>query len=337
MSVVYIIIAFSIIILVHELGHLIAALKTGVRVERFSIGFGPEIFGFYYGGIRFSVSLVPLGGYVKLYGEEYSSIDSGGFKDKPVSTRLAVSLAGIAMNYLFAFFLFFSIFFFHGDRKLSYNAYILDVMENSPASKAGIKKGDVVIEVDGLSIKTWDEFKNEISKRPGVKTTLKILRGKDIIEVNIVPLNTDGEGRIGVLRGYELVKYGFFKSIYEAFDTILFITLETFKTIFNSIIKLKAPEIMGPVGVGHVVALSAKEGVFDFFKVLALISTAVAVFNILPLPLLDGWHAILAVLERAFRFRISRTFEVVSNSLGIAVLFTIFLYATTIDIFRILR
>ncbi|MCS7184594.1 MAG: M50 family metallopeptidase [bacterium] len=336
MAFVYILITFGLVIFIHEVGHFLAAILSGVKVHRFSIGFGPELFGFYYKGIRYSLCMIPLGGYVKLEGEEYGG-QYIGFQSKPVYVKVFVAISGIVMNYILAFFVFFVVFFFHGYSKFSDKAVVADVIKDMPAYKVGMKKGDLIVEVDGKKIEKWDDLKNEISKKSGQKIELVVLREEKYIHFSIIPQEVEGEGRIGIMREVEYVKYGFLKSIYLSFDRLVFITLKTYEAIFHSIIKLKAPEVMGPVGVGHIVVSTAKEGFFDFLKIIGLISAAVAVFNLLPIPLLDGWHIFLAVLQDVLKFRISKTFALISNSLGVAILVTILLYATTSDIFRIIK
>ncbi len=205
---IYFILGLGLLVFIHELGHFLVAKWSGIRVEQFSLGFGPKIFGFTWGETEYKISILPLGGYVKMSGEEPddSNIapvhDPRSFACQPLYKRIATVLAGPAMNLLLAMVLM-PIVFMIGRMEPSFlekPAIVVGVKKNSPAEKAGLQKGDQILMIDGFNTPTWDEAMQRILVSPDTEVTLKILsksEGKE--EIKKIKLGTAKEGKVGFL------------------------------------------------------------------------------------------------------------------------------------------
>jgi len=198
-TVISFIIVLGFLILIHELGHFLAARKLGVTVEKFSIGFGPRLIGFKKGDTEYMISAFPLGGYVKLLGEEPGEElknDPGEFGSRPVLHRMAIIIAGPLMNLALAFIVF-PIVFMVGVSSpafLDKEVRVGWVMDGSPAKEAGIQPGDLIISEGGTTLGTWEKAMTLFITSPGRKLSLEILRGDTIVNVNLTPTFIDGGG-----------------------------------------------------------------------------------------------------------------------------------------------
>ncbi len=209
-TLVSFIFVLGLLILVHELGHFLVAKKLGVKVEKFSIGFGPRIAGFTRGETEYMISAFPLGGYVKLMGEEPDEElgrDPREFGSRPVSHRMAIILAGPLMNLLLTFMLLPIVFMIGVNMPafLEEEVRVGWVMDDSPAVEAGIRPGDVIVRIDGDEVRTWEKAITLFTSNPGRRLVLEILRDGTPIEVTLTPrvMNGDGGGYSGVVQPME--------------------------------------------------------------------------------------------------------------------------------------
>lgn len=198
-TIISFIVVLGFLILVHELGHFLVAKKLGVKVEKFSIGFGPKIVGFSRGETEYMISAFPLGGYVKLMGEEPDETlvnDPREFGSRPVSHRMAIIIAGPLMNLLLTFILFPLVFMMGVNMPafLDEEVNVGWIMEDSPAEAAGIQPGDVIKSANGKTLDDWEKAVTEFAANPGRKLTLEVLRKGSIIKIDMTPRYSDGDG-----------------------------------------------------------------------------------------------------------------------------------------------
>ena len=314
----------GILILIHEFGHFLACRFSGVRVEKFSIGFGPEIFHWKGKETRYVVSLLPFGGYVKPSGESISEIESGELRPydylaAPVWKRVFIVVAGVAMNYLLSFVLFVGIFVVGRPTPL---AQIGGLVKGYPAESSGLIKGDRVLAVDGVSVKLWRDLTERLNQVSSEQIQLKILRQGKELEVR-VPVRMEnlqdvfGKAhrlpRIGILpdqEAFEIEKLAFPTAVREGFETEFQLTAMTYKALFYLVTgRLSLRTISGPIGIVAMTGTAAKMGMIYVLHLTAVLGISLAVINLLPIPALDGGHLIFLLIEAVSGRRPSLEFQ----------------------------
>lgn len=315
----------------HEFGHFIVAKLSGSRVNEFSIGFGPRLFKKKYGETEYSFRALLFGGYVALEGEDEKSNDPRAIVNKPWPVRLAVFAAGPLMNILLAFLLLFIVFFSIG-RPIP---QIKSVMEGYPAEKAGILPGDKIVMVNNTKINTWEELEKAISSSKGETLTIEVQRGNEILQKQVKPVFDKEASKvmIGIIPAHK-------RSISLAIKTAISQTIYFSKLIILFLVmlvtgKVSVNDIMGPVGIVQAVGTVAKTGVMNLLAFSALISVNLGLFNLLPLPALDGGR-ILFVLAEAIRGKpLPPEKEGYIHYLGFLLLIALLIFVTYRDILRI--
>jgi regulator of sigma E protease len=328
----YFIPVIFIVILVHELGHFLAAKSVGIRVERFSIGFPPKMVGRKFGETEYCLSWVPLGGYVKMAGMIDESLDSGKgltgapweFMSKPTWAKIFVVSAGVIMNFILAFALYTGVTMARGVGETG-AAIVGSLAPGYPAEEVGLEVGDVVTAIDGAPISTWLEMVDLIHRRPEEPTEIALRRGAEEFSVVVVPrrgqLPMDGElvevGLIGI--GPELVfkKVGVGRAVSEGWLS----TKGAFNLVITSIRLLisgqaSVKDLSGPVGIAKMSAESAKAGMSALLAFVAFISVNIGFLNILPIPALDGGHLIMVLWEGFARRPISNKVKLAIQQVG---------------------
>lgn len=304
----------SALIFFHELGHYTAARLLGVYVEVFSIGFGKKIAGFRWLDTDWRIAAIPLGGYVKMKGQDdldpaSISVDADSYNAKTPLERILILLAGPAANFILAFFLYLAIGL-GGPQVLS--PVIGQVVEASPAAEAGLQENDEIISINGHAISTWKEMSEQISTSVGA-LEMQIDRGGMVKLITVIPKISETEnmfrekvqkrmvgiGSAGVTHELEL---GFFSTIGYAAEQ----TFQASKLIFTSVEKLitgavPAKELGGVVSIVQITAQASAAGWMSVFFFAALISVNLGVLNLLPIPALDGGHIMFNLYEMITR------------------------------------
>jgi regulator of sigma E protease len=338
--------------ILHEFSHFLAAKKSGVLVEEFGIGYPPRIFGKKIGKTLYSINLLPLGAFVKLEGE----IGEGSFSKQPLSKRMIIVLAGVISFWIIAWIIFIFLFKFGmpmaiSDEEFSKTAkvQIVEIAPNSPAQISGLRVGDVINELkfqnEKYKIERVKELQELIQKYKGEKVVLTIERGKEIFEVEIVPrINPpQGEGPIGiVLARMEIKKYPLLKSIFEGTKTTGELTSTIVKGYFLAIKNAlegvpSQVELTGPVGIFNIMYQTSKIGIVYFFNLLAMISIYLAIFNILPIPALDGGKFLFLMIEGIRKKAVSPETENKITALFFGILIILAVLVTIKDISKILN
>ncbi|MCM8766230.1 MAG: RIP metalloprotease RseP [Candidatus Omnitrophica bacterium] len=301
----------SILILIHEFGHFIIARKMGVKIERFSLGFGPVIFSLKKKETEYCLSLIPVGGYVKMAGENPQDELRGEiweYRSQSVRNRFLIVLAGPLLNYLLGFFIFWGVF---TTGYPTVTPRVGDLVKDYPAEKAGIEKGDLILKIDQKEVKTWEELTEIIHNTRKESLDLLLKRGEKIFLVTVFPRQDtfrDLLGRekkislIGIKPSEEFikVKYPFLKSGFLAGEKVFFLTRLTFLALTRIISgRLSLREsVSGPLGIFFITRWAAELGISTLLNLLAVLSVSLALFNILPVPVLDGGHFLFLLIEK---------------------------------------
>ncbi|MBI4248360.1 MAG: site-2 protease family protein [Elusimicrobia bacterium] len=339
LSTLAVVFTFGLVIFLHEFGHYLLCLRFRVRVLCFAFGFGPELFGFERWGTRFSVCAIPLGGYVKPAGEAIEEFKGAPdeFFSKKWHERLQIAAAGPLMNYVLAFALFSSVFYFKGFPEPSNLPQVGGLVPDYPAVQAGLQIDDTILEIDGAAIATWKEMAAVINQHAGTPTSLKLSRQGKIMALSVTPKLDPARnvGLMGVQQKVEFVRLGLWQSAGEGAYQTYYWTALTVKTLASKIYHREKPDLAGPVGIMQIIGEKAHSGLGEFIYLIALISVAIGFFNILPIPILDGGHVAFYVLE-GIRGKMAQPKTIqTANSVGLGLLFTVLIFATYNDISRI--
>lgn len=350
------VVVLAIVVFVHEFGHFWVARKCGVKVESFSIGFGPEIFGWVDKlGTRWRVAWLPLGGFVKMFGdvdpssfgpsEEVKAMSEEeqkkAFYSQPVSKRFAIVLAGPAANYLFGVFVLAILLFANGQPYTS--TKIAGVAEGSAAAKAGVIIDDQILSIDGSDVETFEEVKRAASLSVGEPMQLVLLRDGREIKISVSPevvKTTDrlgGEhtqGRLGIMShesGFR--ELGTVGAIRESFVGVYELTATTLRGVGQMIMGTRsADELGGPLRIAEMSGKVAEDGVFSFFWFIVVISVNLGLINLFPIPLLDGGHLIFYIVEGLRGRPLSERIQEYGARVGAAMVLSLMVFATWNDL-----
>lgn len=345
-------ILLGLLILVHEFGHFIVAKKTGVRVLKFSLGFGPKLFGRRIGDTEYLISLLPLGGYVKPLGETPDEPVAEADKPfslthQPVAKRFAILVAGSLFNILFAF-LIFSCVYTIGIPALT--PRVGGVVDDSPAQQAGMQEGDLITAINGTPIELWDEMSRMVEQSNGAALALEIKRGDRTVSCTLQPQATDGRNMFGeTVRTYKIgiinagtadsriiKRYNPAVAVWKGAEDTLKWSALTLKGLW---VLIKSPverrnEIGGPILIGKLAGDFAQVSIVSFVMLMAMISVNLGVLNLLPIPILDGGHILFLCIEALKGSPLSVRKMEIAQQVGLALLMMVMALVFYNDITR---
>ena len=334
-----IIFGFGILVLVHEIGHLLGAKLFKVPVEKFTIGFGKEIVGITYKETRYSLCWIPLGGMTKLPGEDAGS--ATGSPDEFLSQawykRFVIAILGPLMNYILAAIVFAIVIYFWGIASPSADSIIGSILPGKPAESAGLQAGDRILSINNKNIVKWEEMAGIIYNNKNNKLKFEIKRNNKKLVINITPEHDSitGKGIIGITPGYTIEKVGLKQSMIFGVKACLVQSIITVRYLADKIIRWEKPEVAGPIGVAQILASAAKSGFEQILHILAIISVALGLFNLFPIPLVDGGHIVFSLIEAITRKPVNKKVLTVANTIGLSLIIAIFLLATYNDLSRL--
>ena len=344
------IIVLGVLIFFHEFGHFLIARLFGVGVEKFSLGFGPRLIGKKIGITDYRLSAIPLGGYVKMIGEEPDAeIEPAdiplSFTHKHVAKRMLIVAAGPVFNILLAVLIFFGIFWASGTFIMKPS--IGSVRAGSPAAAAGLKQGDLITVINGMQINSWDEMAEIINASEGQTLSLTLRRQESTLDFSIAPekvptQNIFGEEIQRYVIGIEASRESYSKKMnpFEAFTESLrqsYRVIELMVVIIAKLIKgdISTDTLGGPIMIAQMAGDSAKAGVGSLIFFIALISINLAVINLLPIPVLDGGHLLFFLIEAIKGSPVSIKVREVAQQVGLFILILLMILVFYNDIHRI--
>ncbi len=353
-------IVLTIIVFIHEMGHYLVARWNNVAVKTFSIGFGKELFGFTdkY-GTRWKISVIPLGGYVQFLGDMNAAsvpekdlekkipkeFHSQLFAKKNVWQRIAIVFAGPLANIIFTFVILYALL-------LGFGKYIVPptfdtIIEDGVAYHAGLKEGDLVLSVDGYKVRSFNDVQRLISTSPQRPVEIKIDRNGQILDFTLTPKAVDFTdrfgnnikiGRIGVSRNispedYSLYRPSAFEAIGMTFEEMWFIIDRTASFLADFFVgRGDLEQLGGPVKIAKVSGEVASLGIIALINLMALLSLNIGIFNLLPIPMLDGGHLTFYIIEAIRGKPLSQNIQEIGFRIGAAIIFSLMLFTIINDI-----
>lgn len=331
MYIIIALLALGVLIIVHELGHFIMAKVNGVYVEEFSLGMGPKLFGHKGKETEYTLKAFPIGGYVKMLGEEEVVEDNKrAFCNKTPLQRISIIIAGPLMNFLFALIIFAVITMNKG-----YVTNVVDgLIEGSPAEEIGIDVGDKIININGKKISTWEDLTTEIYLSNGEKLNIIVDRDNEEKTFNLTPYFNEEEQRylVGV-KPRAVAAPTFIESIKQSGKEIKSLVIQTYaalKTLITG--KGSIQDLGGPVSIVKISGAAAKAGIWSFLNFVAYLSLQLAVLNLLPFPALDGGWTVLLLIELISRRKVNDRIVGTLNYIGFSALILLMILVTIKDI-----
>ncbi len=344
--VIVTVLAFGLLIVIHELGHYLAARWSGMRVERFSVGFGPVVWSRKSGDTEWAVSAVPLGGYVKIAGmapgEDLPPGDTGAYSGKPAWKRFLVIMAGPAMNYLLAVVLAVLLIATMGLKEPDQTSAVGDVIPGGAAERAGLRPGDRIVWAGGEPVADWKGLVETIRAHPGKDLVLGVVRadapGAPPAPVTLRPDDAGGIGKAGIAPHLRTVRAGLLESVAMGFRRTNEKAAEILGGLGQVVTRKQKAELQGPLGIAQEMTRSARAGAAPFLMMVWLISIMLAIFNFLPLPALDGGRLLVLVYEMVTGRPVNQRAEAVIHTVGFVLLLGLLLGVTLFgDIPRLFR
>ena len=351
-SILPALIVFGVLIIVHEFGHFIACRFSKVRVEKFSIGFGPELLHWQSGETRFSISLFPLGGFVSPAGEEASKVGPegpkpGDFLAASVLSRIFIVISGVAMNYVLAFLVFWAVFMI--GRPMP-GTVVGGFVKGYPAEASLLKVNDKILKVNDKAVANWQDILSRFDETSGAMIKLNIERPRakaqpELLTIQIKPKVEDAKDlfgkvvqmkRVGITPDpatYVSERYDSLPALKKAWDLEVSQTVLTHKALFYLITGQVSPKhLMGPLGIIQISGQAAKAGIAAILQLLAILSVSLAVINLFPFPALDGGHLVFLLIELVTCRRISPIWQERITTAGFFLLMALMVFVLYNDV-----
>ncbi len=322
------VVAFGLLIIVHELGHYVAARRMGVPVERFSVGFGPVVWSRRRGETEWVLSAIPFGGYVQIGGvlpEDGAPPDPAAFHAKPAWQRFVVYLAGPAMNYVAAVVIAVALLTTIGMQEGDARPVVGTVLPGGAAARAGLQAGDLVVAAGDAPVESWTALVQAVRSHPGSDLLLLVRRaghgpGTAPEEITLRPDDAGGVGRAGIAPALVPVHAGFLTAIRLGFVRTNEKAVEMVSGLGQVLARKQKAELQGPVGIAQEMARSSRAGAAAFLSMVWLISIMLAVFNLLPIPALDGGKLLFIGFEMVTGRPVNRRVEAIVHTVGFVAL-----------------
>ncbi|MCR4326210.1 MAG: M50 family metallopeptidase [Candidatus Roizmanbacteria bacterium] len=337
-----------ILVVIHEFGHFFVAKKSGMRVDEFGFGLPPRAWGKKIGETLYSINWLPLGGFVKIFGEDAGETGTGSFSSKPWYLRGAVIIAGPIMNFVLAVVIL-SVLFTKGIWIPTTDVRIAEIVPGSPAQSAGFKASDIIrsIEADGTSyhIQMTSDVSKYTNQYKGKELVLTVSREGTERTIRVTPrVNPPkGQGALGIsISQTVFTKVAWYKAPYEGVKSALVLSGEFYKELGRALfhlVRFENPQVAvtGPVGIAKITGSAAQSGIETLSLFLALFSLNLFLINLLPFPALDGGQLVFIIIEAIRGKSISSSIKQKVNTIGFALLITMMVMITLNDIRGLLK
>jgi regulator of sigma E protease len=335
-------VVLSVLVFVHELGHFATAKMAGIKVQEFGFGYPPRLFGITRGETTYSVNLLPLGGFVKMLGENDSPGDPRAFASKSRTVRATVLVAGSAMNLLLVPLLYAAVFMIGEPVPCTdcNRVQVYGVIAGMPADRAGMREGDIIVSIEGQPVTTAEDVRRLVRATLEREITVVVERDGRTESLRLTPraIQQENQGAIGIQLGPQVVTVQ--RPIWEAVPMGFQRTGEMLGLFLNGIRQMVVREVdaelTGPVGIARETGRAAAAGITTLLQFTAFLSLNLAVINMLPIPGLDGARLVFVLLEGARRGRrINPQLEGAIHLAGMVLLLTLMLYVTLNDVRRL--
>lgn len=350
LTILSFLVVLSVLVVVHELGHFLVAKRFGVKVLEFGIGHPPRLFAIKRGETEYSLNAIPLGGFVRMLGEETATMrdvprpeDAGrSFSAKSRGQRALILVAGPAMNFLLVPVLLTALFMIgvpQEDPAAQNQVQIHGVVPGSPAAQAGLRPGDIIESIDGHPIASVEDLREATRTRLGQEITLTVRRAGRAVTVTLTPRADPppGQGAMGIQVGrvYTTVSYPIWEALPRGVVTTFELLWLFAHGIWLTLSGLVQPDVVGPIGIAEMTGRAASRGIGALLQFTAFISLNLAIFNLLPFPGLDGGRLLFVALETVRGRRVlSPQREGLIHFIGIMILLTLILLVSFNDIMR---
>jgi regulator of sigma E protease len=331
----------SLLVLAHELGHFVAAKRAGIKVEEFGFGYPPRLFGIRRGETLYSINLLPLGGFVKMLGENAAPGDPRAFASKQKRTRAVVLAAGSAMNLLLTPLLF-SAALMIGEPvpcEDCNRVQVYGVRAGEPAARAGLRENDVFVTIDGQTVRDTEDVRRIIRDAGEREIALVVQRNGREVPLRVTPrIGQEGQPIIGIALGseYVLVQHPIWEAIPLGVQRTWDMLVLFVRGIGQIIVREAPAEFAGPVGIAEMTGRAAQAGVVYLLQFTAFLSLNLAVFNMLPIPGLDGARLAFVVVEGLRGRRVNPQVEGVIHFVGLMLLLTLMVFVSYGDVLRLM-
>ena len=328
---------FLILIVIHEFGHFIAAKLLGVKVNEFAVGFGPRLFGFQGKETKYSFNLVPLGGYCAMEGEDEESGDSRAFCNKSAWRRFLIVVMGAVFNLVFGLILVAIIL---APQKVFVSTTIAEFSENAVTQQSGLQVDDKIIEIEGRKIFGVYDMNYAFTNVEDGALDMVVLRDGKKVELKDVKFETEEEQGITYLK-WDFKVYGIKKTVWNYVKQTFSTTVSYCMIIWRSLLdmlggKYGISAISGPVGVTVAIADAAKQSLLNLLPMMALITVNLGIFNLLPVPALDGGRLVFILFEMIFRKKVPEKYEAVVHTVGFMALIAFMVLVAAKDIWGLI-
>jgi len=333
-------IVFGVLVFFHELGHFLVAKLVGIKVFEFSLGFGPKLLSLPRGETSYSLRAFPLGGFVRMAGmdpnEENGLEDERGFNKKTVGQRIGVIFAGPLMNFVLAILLLAFIFMIYGVPDIP-TTRVQDTLPGRPADVAGIKPGDVIVEIDGMKVETWDQLSKTVGANPGRKLNITVERGKERLTLTMVPYQDEkGLGKIGIHPAPKKVDP--LTALASGTRYTAMLSYQILDYLGRGIARQVPLEQGGPVRIVATIneAVRSTSWFVNLMSLSAFLSISLGLFNLFPIPALDGSRILFLLLEKIRGKPVEAQRENFIHMVGFGILILLIVVITYNDILQLI-
>lgn len=326
---------FELIIIIHEGGHYVAARLMKIKVNEFSIGMGPKLFQFERKGTKYTLRLILFGGYCSMEGENEDSDDEGAFVNKKVWQRMFVVVAGAFMNLVLGFII---VLIIVSGQKLVGTPEIAKFEDNALSAQSGLQAGDIIKSIDGMRVYSTNDISTGLTRSPDDTVDLVISRNGEEMPLTVTFETEEFEGT-------QYIKMDFWlRGVEKTFSTVLSQTCKetvsyarmVFLSVHDLLIgRYGISDMSGPVGAVSIVSDAVKTSIYSVLRIMALLTINIGLFNLFPIPALDGWRLFVLIGEGITRKKLPQKAEYLINAVGLVLLLGLMCFVTFSDITKL--